>query len=50
MTITFLKFIKGHKIYPTFSISKPSKIYPTLGFWFENEPSGNPGNRAYGKD
>jgi hypothetical protein len=21
----------------------PSKIYPNLGFWFENIPSGNPG-------
>jgi hypothetical protein len=27
---------------PTLSISRPSKIYPKLGFWFENNPSGNP--------
>jgi hypothetical protein len=29
---------------PTFSISKPFKVYPNLDyFWFENKPSGNPG-------
>jgi hypothetical protein len=27
---------------PTLFISRPSKIYTKLGFWFENEPSGNP--------
>jgi hypothetical protein len=27
---------------PTFSILKPSKIYPNWDFWFENIPSGNP--------
>jgi hypothetical protein len=26
----------------TFSISRPSKIYPNWDFWFENIPSGNP--------
>jgi hypothetical protein len=26
----------------TFSIAKPSKMYPNLDFWFENKPSGNP--------
>jgi hypothetical protein len=24
------------------NISRPSKIYPNLDFWFENKPSGNP--------
>jgi predicted lactoylglutathione lyase len=27
---------------PTSSIARPSKIYPNLGFWFENKQSGNP--------
>jgi hypothetical protein len=26
----------------TFSIPRPSKFYPKLGFLFENNPSGNP--------
>jgi hypothetical protein len=26
----------------TFSIPKPSKIYPNWNFWSENKPSGNP--------
>jgi hypothetical protein len=34
----------GHKNMPTSSIARPSKIYPKIGFWFENMPSGNPGN------
>jgi hypothetical protein len=29
--------------YTTFSIARPSKIYPNWDFWFENMPSGNPG-------
>jgi hypothetical protein len=39
----------GHKIdqmannIPTSSITAHSKIYPNRYFWFENEPSGNPG-------
>jgi hypothetical protein len=28
---------------PTFSISRPFKIYSNWGFWFENRPSGKPG-------
>jgi hypothetical protein len=28
---------------PTSSIARPYKIYPNLDFWFENKPSGNPG-------
>jgi hypothetical protein len=27
---------------PTSDIARPSKIYPNLDFWFENQPSGNP--------
>jgi hypothetical protein len=27
---------------PTPSIARPSKIIPSLDFWFENMPSGNP--------
>jgi hypothetical protein len=30
---------------PTASIARPSKIYPNLNFWFENIPSGNPGDQ-----
>jgi hypothetical protein len=26
----------------SFSILRPSKIYPNWDFWFENKPSGNP--------
>jgi hypothetical protein len=26
----------------TFSIPRPSKMYPNRNFWFENKPSGNP--------
>jgi hypothetical protein len=46
----------GHRIYqrnvkyskwpwniPAFSMLRPSKIYPSWYFWFENKPSGNPG-------
>jgi hypothetical protein len=33
----------GHYIcFLTFSISRPSKIYPNWDFWFENIPSDNP--------
>jgi hypothetical protein len=52
------KLPKGHKIYqmavvysksplntPTFSIQRPSNIYPNWDFWFENIPSGNPDRR-----
>jgi hypothetical protein len=28
---------------PTYSIARPSKIYPNKDFWFENIPSGNTG-------
>jgi hypothetical protein len=28
--------------YQLFFISRPSKMYPNLDFWFENTPSGNP--------
>jgi hypothetical protein len=28
---------------PESSIARASKIYPSLDFWFENKPSGNPG-------
>jgi hypothetical protein len=31
---------------PTSSISRPSKIYPSWDFSFENMPSGNPGNSS----
>jgi hypothetical protein len=27
---------------PTFSIARPTKIYPNWYFWFENKSSGNP--------
>jgi hypothetical protein len=32
---------------PTFSIPRPSKIYPNRDFWFENIPSGNPGHGCF---
>jgi hypothetical protein len=28
---------------PEFSFARPSKIYPTLDFWYAKTPSGNPG-------
>jgi hypothetical protein len=28
------------------SIRRTSKIYPNLAFWFENIPSGNPGENS----
>jgi hypothetical protein len=33
---------KSPKNITTFSIPRPSKIYPNWYFWFENIPSGNP--------
>jgi hypothetical protein len=37
-------FFSTYKMHiPTFSIVRPSKMYPNLDFWFENLPSGNPG-------
>jgi hypothetical protein len=37
-----VKYNKSPKNIPTFSIARPSKIYPNCDFWFENLPSGNP--------
>jgi hypothetical protein len=31
------------KYIPTSSIVRPSKSYPNKDFWYENMPSGNPG-------
>jgi hypothetical protein len=39
-------YSKWSKNTPTFSIPRPSKIYPNLDFWFEDIPSGNPGRRT----
>jgi hypothetical protein len=36
------------KYIPTSFIARPSKIYPTLDFWFENKPSGNPASQSHG--
>jgi hypothetical protein len=34
-----------HKIHmSTFSNLRPSKFFPNWDFWFENKPSGNPGD------
>jgi hypothetical protein len=35
-------YSKGRENIQTFSIPRPSKIYPNLDFWLENIPSGNP--------
>jgi hypothetical protein len=54
MTTNYTKLphimINGHKIsqmiikkIKTFSIPRPSNIYPNWDFWFEYKPSGNPG-------
>jgi hypothetical protein len=37
-----LKCTKRPLNVPTFSIPRPSKIFPNWDFWFENIPSGNP--------
>jgi hypothetical protein len=36
-------YYKWTKNIPTFSIPRPSKIYPNKDFWFGNIASGNPG-------
>jgi hypothetical protein len=36
------KWTKCPSNIPTSSIARPSQIYPTLDFWFDNKPSGNP--------
>jgi hypothetical protein len=40
------KYTKWPYNIPTFSILRPSKIYPNRDFWFENIPSGNPGTNC----
>jgi hypothetical protein len=48
MAITFVYqmaehfFLNGHKIYVTFSVPRPSKIYPKWDFGYENIPADNP--------
>jgi hypothetical protein len=37
-----VKYSKWTSTMPTFSIPRPSKIYPNWDFWFENKTSGNP--------
>jgi hypothetical protein len=37
-----VKYAKWLQNIPTFSIPRPSKIYPSRGFWSGNNPSGNP--------
>jgi hypothetical protein len=52
--------LNGHRMYqmyvihsnwpyniPTFSIPRPSMIYPNWDIWFENIPSGNPAALQY---
>jgi hypothetical protein len=39
-----VKYSKGPSNISTFYDLRPSKIYPTWEFWFENKPSGNPGS------
>jgi hypothetical protein len=39
-------FQMNKKNVPTFSIPKPNKTYPNWDFWFENKPSGNPGDEV----
>jgi hypothetical protein len=33
------------KILKNLTIPRPSKMYPYWDFWFENKPSGNPGQK-----
>jgi hypothetical protein len=44
MAITYSKWALNIS---AFSILIPSKSYPSLAFWFENIPSGNPGRERY---
>jgi hypothetical protein len=39
---TAINYPKWSKNITTFSITRPSKIYPKWDFLFENKPSGNP--------
>jgi hypothetical protein len=37
-----VNYTKWPKNIPTFSIPRPSKLYPNWEFWSKNKPSGNP--------
>jgi hypothetical protein len=37
-----VNYTKWPKNIPTFSIPRPSKLYPNWDFWSKNKPSGNP--------
>jgi hypothetical protein len=39
-----LKYSKWSYNVSTISNLRPTTIYPNWDFWFENKPSGNPGN------
>jgi hypothetical protein len=45
-----VKYFKGPLTVPTFSIRRPSKIYPNLDFWFEDIPSGSPAGKWHKND
>jgi hypothetical protein len=42
MALKCKKWQKKYSKCPTFSIPRPSKIYPNWNYWFETIPSGNP--------
>jgi hypothetical protein len=44
-----ISYSKWHKIYQHLPLQDPSKFTQNWYFWFEKTPSGNPGDKFFGK-